>query len=284
MALWNYANGALDDAKRDTFKAVFTQWGMDPIWKTAGLTGVPAVRHFPDAVASDTYVSLDEASAQTADGQPGRVDVVGFTPQYDETRRLWFADLTIDLAGSPAEFLKNATYAPFVRLALVRYQPHALDDARISRVVLAGFAQLTPDRTALVTADPYHPRTLRIVVSGVAPSAPLPEGPGVKPARPTHVQVRVQKRTPLGGDLGWEDAPADEATVTRFYEGQGLDQPNLALWVGAVTFIEAPPADGYRLLVEEFEYISANYTHDRRAPGRLIYAETFLVDAALVGQ
>ncbi len=82
VALWNYANGVLDDAKRDTFKAFFTQWGMDPIWKTAGLTGVPEVRHFPDAVASDTYVSLDEASAHTADGQPGRVDVVGFTPQY----------------------------------------------------------------------------------------------------------------------------------------------------------------------------------------------------------
>jgi hypothetical protein len=285
VALWNGANGLLDDAKRDTFKGLFTQWGMDPIWKTAGLTGVPAVRHFPDAVASDTYVSLEEASAHSASGQPGHVDVVGFTPQYDDTRGLWFADLTMDLAGSQAEFLTNATYAPFVRLALVRYQPHALDDARISRVVLAGFAQLTPDRTALVTSDPHHPRTLRIVVSGVAPSAPLPQGPGVKPARPTHVQVRVQKRTPLGGDLGWEDAPADEAAVTQFYEGQGLNQPNLALWIGAVAFAEVPSADGWRLLVEEYEYISANYTDsDRRAPGRLIYAETFLVDAALVGQ
>jgi hypothetical protein len=52
-----------------------------------------------------------------------------------------------------------------------------------------------------------------------------------------------------------------------------------------VAFAEVPSADGWRLLVEEYEYISANYTDsDRRAPGRLIYAETFLVDAALVGQ
>lgn len=283
VALWNGSMGALDDATRDKFKAYFTQWGMDPIWKTAGLSGAPGVRHFPDAVSSDTFVSLDEVDARTSTGAPGRVDVVGFAPQYDPERRLWFADLTIDLAGSPAEFIAQATYSPFVRLALVRYQPHALDDARISRVVLAGFSQLTPDRSAMVTADPYHPRTLRVVVSGVAPSAPVPIGPAPeKPARPTEVRVRVQRRTPDGGDLGWQDAPAVEATVTRFYEGQGLFQPNLALWIGNVSFAAPPAADTYRLLIEEFEYVSATYAEGRRAPGRLIYAETVLVDGPLV--
>ena len=284
VALWNGANGVLDDAARDKFKAFFTQWGMDPIWKTTDLASAPAIRHFPDAVAADTRVSLEEASARMADGQAGRVDVVGFEPEFDASRNLWFADLTIDLAGSPAEFLAKSTYAPFVRLALVRYQPHALDDARISRVVLAGFAQLTPDRTALVTADPHHPRTLRVVVSGVAPTGPLPKGPAIeKPARPTHVNVRVQKRPMGGGELDWVDAPAAEAAVTQFYEGGALFQPNLELWVGAVTFAASPKPGAYRLLVEEYEYISANYSNGRHAPGRLIYAETFEVDAALVG-
>ena len=118
---------------------------MDPIWATAGFSFAPAVYNFPDAVESDYGVSLEESSAAISSTQPGRVDVVGFTPQFDEVRGLWFADLTIDL---------GPTYSPFIRLALVRYQPHALDDARISRVVLAGFAQLTPDRSALVAADP----------------------------------------------------------------------------------------------------------------------------------
>lgn len=283
VTLWSESSGTLDASARDRFKPFITQWGMDPIWKTAGLTNAPAVRHFPDAVASDRFVSLEEASAGSAAGEPGRVDVVGFEPRYDPERRLWFADLTIDVAGTPEEFISQATYAPFVRLALVRYQPHALDDARISRVVLAGFAQLTPDRTAVVTADPHHPRTLRVVVSGVAPSGPVPSGPAPqKPTRPTEVQVRLQKRTPAGGDLGWQDAPAAEATVSRFYEGQGLFQPNLALWIGAVQFAKTPAADTYRLLVEEFEYIAANYAEAGRAPGRLIYAETFAVDGALV--
>jgi hypothetical protein len=93
----------------------------------------------------------------------------------------------------------------------------------------------------------------------------------------------VQKPTDLGVELGWEDAPATEATVTQFYEGQGLLQPNLALWIGAVTFAATPAPGSYRLLVEEFEYISATYTDGGRAPGRLIYAETFEVDSALVG-
>jgi hypothetical protein len=273
VALWSSQNGMLNDTTRDKFKPFFTQWGMDPIWATAGLSFAPAVYNFPDAVESDYGVSLEESSAAISSTQPGRVDVVGFTPQFDEVRGLWFADLTIDL---------GPTYSPFIRLALVRYQPHALDDARISRVVLAGFAQLTPDRSALVTADPHHPRTLRVVVSGVAPRGPLPTGPGVKPARPTHVRVRVQKRKAFGGDLGWGDAPAAEASATQFYEGPGIGQPDLALWVGAVTFASVPPPGAYRLLIEEFEYVSADYTEGRQAPGRLIFAETFEVDGGLM--
>jgi hypothetical protein len=276
VALWNSANGPLNDVNRDKYKNVFTQWGMDPIWDTAPLRAAPEIRHFPDAVASDTYVSLEEASARISGSDPGRVDVVGFEPQFDADRKLWFADLTIDLLDGP-------TYAPFVRLALVRYQPHALDDARISRVALAQFAQLTPDRVATVTADPYHPRTLRVAVSGVAPNGPPPGGPAPdRPARPTHVQVRVQKKAPGGGELEWHDAPAAEASVTQFYEGQALFQKYLGLWVGSVTFTIAPAVGAYRLLIEEFEYISAKYAENRRAPGRLIYAEIIEVDAAMV--
>lgn len=273
VALWSGLNGALDEAARDKFKPFFTQWGMDPIWKTATLSYAPGTFSFPDAVEQDYGVSLEESSAALPAGGPGRVDVVGYSPQFDKERGLWFADLTIDT---------GATYSPFVRLALVRFQPHALDDARISRVVLADFAQLTPDRTATVTADPHHPRTLRITVSGLAPTAPPPLGPGVKPPRPTHVNVRVQRRTDATTDLGWADAPEGDATVTQLYEGSGLGQPDLALWIGGVTFTAPPPAGTYRLLIEEFEYITADYMDGRNAPGRLIYAETFDVDAGLL--
>jgi hypothetical protein len=276
VALWSGANGVLDAHSRDKFKPFITQWGMDPIWQTAGLGFVPGTFNFPDAVETDFGVSLEESSAANPPAGTGRVDVVGFTPQFDESRGLWFADLTVNL---------GSTYAPFIRLALVRYQPHALDDARISRVVLAGFSQLTPDRAAMVTADPHHPRTLRVVVSGVAPRGPQPEGPGQPhPPRPTHVAVRVQRRGAVSSDLAWDDVPPTVATVMQFYEGPGLGHPDLGLWVGAVTFAAAPAPGQFRLLIEEFEFISANYSDQGKAPGRLIYAEIFAIDATLVNE
>jgi hypothetical protein len=277
VALWSTANGPLNDTQRDKFKPFITEWGMDPIWQTADLSSAPGIYNFPDAVESDSSVSLEESSAAKSATEPGRVDVAGFTPQYDSTRQLWFADLTVNL---------GATYSPFLRLALVRYQPHALDDARISRVVLAGFAQLTPDRVATVTADPYHPRTIYVTVSGVAPRGPQPNGPGEpRPARPTHIEVHVQQQSVSGSDLSWQDVPVSVATITQIYEGPGVNQPEMALWFGTISFTSTPGPGQFRILVEEFEFISASYaTPDRKVPGRLIYAETFSVDAALVRQ
>jgi hypothetical protein len=45
---------------------------------------------------------------------------------------------------------------------------------------------------------------------------------------------------------------------------------------------EHPRGGKFRLLIEEFEYVSASYAEGRQAPGRLIYAETFAVDAGLI--
>jgi hypothetical protein len=254
--LWSSENGTFDEKARDKFKPYITQWGMDPIWQSDELSGVPGAWNFPDAAAVDYAVSLEEANAGRH-GRAGRVDVVGFAPQYDNERRLWFADLTLDTL--------TATYAPFVRLALVRYQPNALLDAKISRVALADFAQLTPDRSAVVTSDPYRPRTVNVVVSGVAPRAP----------GRNRVSVRVQKRDPaVETDLGWRDVSTAEATVATRIDGTASSQPDLALWAGTVSFATAPKPGQFRLLIEEREYIGQ---------GRLIFIEAFELDHTLVG-
>jgi hypothetical protein len=276
VALWSDANGSLDQAQRDKFKPFFTQWGMDPIWQTGALGDAPDTGNFVGFAEQDRDVSLDE--------NPGRVSVVGFEPQYDETRKLWLADLTINL---PSE-----TYMPFVRLALVRYQPHALADAKVSRVVLADFAQLTPDRSAMVTADPHHPRTMRVVVSGVAPRGPAaviqaePMPKNLSP-RPTRIRVRVQQRDDaIDSDLAWKDVGHDVAKVTPEKDGPVASDADLAIWVGTVQFVNKPAAGEFRLLIEEHEFISANYTEVEhgvvRQPSRLIYAEIFALDEALV--
>ena len=286
VALWSYANGSLDKVNRDKFKPFFTQWGMDPIWRTDNLGGAPDIYNFVGYDEFDCNVSLEETSVRDAQEKPGRISVVGFGPQFDKTRGLWFADLTINV---PSE-----TYMPFVRLALVRYQPHALADAKVSRVVLADFAQLTPDRSAMVTSDPHHAKTIRVVVSGVAPRGPDPVFHG-QPAdkfgvhRPTQIRVRVQQRDEaLASDLAWNDVPPTVAKVTADFDDFVQNQPNLALWAGSISFAKTPEVSRYRLLIEEYEYVSANFTLGRgrapEPPGRLIYAEIFELDDALISE
>ncbi|GAB4429679.1 MAG: hypothetical protein Kow0031_10270 [Anaerolineae bacterium] len=286
VALWSYENGALTAGSRDKFKPFITQWGMDPIWRTANLTGVPSTYNFPDAVSIDQAVTLEERTAANDKGKPGRINVVGFPVEFDPARGLWYADLTLNTFSE--------TYMPFVRLALVRYQPHALTDAKVSRVVLADFAQLTPDRSALVTSDPHHPRTLRVVVSGVAPRGPqaVVKGrhrPQTLSKHPTQIRVRVQQRDPaIATDLTWRDVAPEVALVNAAFDDHVNNQPDLELWAGTVTFARRPEAGQYRLLIEEYEYISANYVlvegRTAHQPGRLIYAETFELDDTLVNE
>ena len=235
-------------------------------------------------MASESALSLQEHTPDAADGKPGRVDVVGFPVQFDEDRKLWFCDVTLNTSSS--------SYMPFVRLALVRYQQYALPDAKLSRVVLADFVQLTPDRSAIVTADPYHSRTLRVTVSGPAPQGPVPKNQGVSktPHPATQVFVSVQQRVgALSSDLAWEDA-AGAATIHTDFAGALPDNHDLQLWTGTVTFAEQPKSGHYRLMISEYEYITAgsqvaaSQSVGRRvaqAPrGRLIYGETVEIDAA----
>jgi hypothetical protein len=287
VAIWSYQNGSLDQAARDKFKPFFTQWGMDPIWDTHSLASVPNVFDFPDTDDHEFDLSLEEASARQPDGKsPGRISVAGFAPQFDEGRGLWFADLTINLPSK--------TYMPFVRLALVRYQPRALADAKVSRVVLADFAQLTPDRSAMVTADPHHPRTVRVVVSGVAPRGPAAviqaePSPENLSLRPTRIRVRVQQHDEtINSDLAWKDVAPDVAKVTPEKDGPVASDADLVIWAGTVQFVNKPAAGEFRLLIEEHEFISANYTEVEHGiaqqPSRLVYAEIFALDEALVNE
>jgi hypothetical protein len=283
VALWSTQNGTLD---RDKFKPFITQWGMDPIWKTADLFGIPTAFNFAGGSQPEFALSLEEpAAAALPNGPPGFIDVVGFVPEFDASRGLWFADLTVNTFA--------ATYTPFVRLALVRYQPHALPDAKVSRVVLADFAQLTPDRAAMVTSDPFHPRTLRVVVSGVAPQGPPPVSearpapPGPTPP-PTEIRLHVQQRDPFFvSDLAWIDAGPGVATITVQQSGAASGQPDLELFAATVNFAQPPAAGEFRLVIEEVEHVSADYTAIEGGgtgwPGRLIYAEIFEIDAGLAG-
>jgi hypothetical protein len=256
--------------------ALITQWGADPIWDTEAVPLIPAADpfSFPDAVAFERGLSLDQ-TVQLAENAPpvqAIVDVAGHQVHFDREQRLWYCDISFNLEA----------YAPFVRLAVARYQPYALNDAKLSRAALADFVQLTPDRAAVVTADPYHPQRLRVTVSGVAPSGPIQ----------TLITVDVQRRdSAIASDLGWTDVSAAIAQVKR--EPLAV-QPDSALWSGTIEFASPPDVDSFRLLIREYEFIPADPgvttgvefrpPAGGSIPGRLIYAETILIDSALVSQ
>lgn len=263
----------IDD--RERWKAFITQWGVDPIWNAPGLFAYPMANHFPNRAAFESGLSLPG-------GAPGKVAVAGFPVHFDYDSQRWFADITVDI-GSEA-------YTPFIRLALARYQPNALIDAKLSPAGLADFAQITPQRSAALTADPYHPRRLRLTVSGPAPERGKLALPGNR--LPAQVSVSLQRRDPnIPGELGWQDAPAG-AAVIRQETNPAPALPKLVRWTGTIDFAALPEPGEYRLVVREHEYLplhSGRTAHTprprltpRRWAPRLIYAETFEIDAALI--
>ncbi len=109
-----------------------TQWGLDPLWDTALPKHRTKATDFLRRVA-DEPVALRELPATT-------VHVVGHRVYWDDDRHLWYCDIELD---------PGASYMPFVRLALVRYQPNSLPEAKISKVALADFSQMLPRRRAV---------------------------------------------------------------------------------------------------------------------------------------
>jgi hypothetical protein len=244
VVLWPSALPAPDYASREEFKPYFTQWGADPIWKSGDLDAVPGVGDFPDASQSAESLELPNAMA---------VDVAGHTVEYDAGRKLWYCDV---------QFVTTLAYAPFVRLALARYQPHSIPGVELSRVVLADFAQLAPTRSAVMTIDPGDPRRARLFVGGLAPQAPTR----------SIIEVAVeQRRGDVETDLGWQPAPTAAVTVAE--DQPAPSSPDAVLWMGSVTFATAPAPGHFRVVIREYEVLPVGGDAAAQAfAKRLVYA------------
>jgi hypothetical protein len=258
VVLWPAASPAPDDDQREAAKAVITQWGADPVWTTGTLAAVPGVGQFPAAVRSGAGLSLQE-SAQL-------VDVAGHRVAYDRGRRLWYCDIQLD----PGE-----VYAPFVRLALARYQPRSIAGVELSHAVLSDFAQLTPDRSATLTVDPATPERARLVVVGTGPSAPT------KSVITATVEAR---RTDVHSDLGW--APAAPAVVQVDEDMPAPAQAGSVLFSAQIRFAKRPTPGAFRVVVREFEILPVDpplVTLDDgpQLGSRLVYASILDLDYPL---
>jgi hypothetical protein len=218
-----------------------THWGRDPLWGAALPAGGPFIHQFPLRTAVGTGLSLQETTKAT-------VTVVGHTPRYDPTRGLWYCDIQVD-AGS--------SYTPFVRLALCRYQPWSIDDAHLSRVVLADFAQLLPERRAAftrragaVSVSVSGPGSYTSVATRLTGTPDGPVGDGLSRRMGATVQ-----RLPAGADpdLGWVDTGDEITLAATTTSGLGA-----VTWAGTVPVPDAPAGTTQRVLVREYELLETD--------------------------
>jgi hypothetical protein len=231
--------------------------GQDPA-RAGAPVRFPTAASFLNATATKVRVPLREIAAN--------VTVVGFVPVYDATTNRWFADIDIDTGDA---------YFPFVRLALVRYQPDALDGCHISRVVLADIAMTVPDRTLTVTRATGEPLSVEMSLTG--PSYGAVAGPGGVRTDATalgQVTAMLQERLPAvaDDDLGWSDVAGAGVQFDVTTAG------SRTTWSGT---LRLPPADGVArriAVVERDAFVSDAETAD--ADGllhRVTYAELITV-------
>ncbi len=209
--------------------AFCTEWGLDPIHLSADLPAAysPSLSACTSAVRTQAGLSLDEAPNRNA-------SVAGHLVAFDPDRRLWYSDITI-AAGQ--------AYFPFIRLALARYQPFSVDGAHLSRLVLADFIQLTPDRTATVTFDPQSPGMVRVALSGPAPAGST---------NLVTAGIEQQAAEATDPDLGWAAVTNSGAIVTLSLQKSHARVRNAVnTWSGS---LRAPSGGGrLRLVLREYE-------------------------------
>ena len=245
------------DTDEQRFRTLVAQ---DPIRAGATLqTATPAM--FLGWARLDR-VKLPEAPGGELPDQPGPFTVAGYAPAFDAETDLWYCDISLDTGQA---------YFPFVRLALVRYQPDSLANCHLSRVLLADIVQTLPDRTATLVRDPADPGTVQVSVTGPGYTA-IRGAHGVQadPAARARVRAQVEQADPAVADevLRWQPTADAPFTLTEMVGPAG------STWIGSVPV----PAAGVsqRLLVTEEEVLATDRGVDpTELIGRVVFAATF---------
>jgi hypothetical protein len=272
---------------------VVSQWGQDPAWRSTPVQNRAMAFELDDLMHVTRLDDRPEAARPVTqpvilayEGVQGRpnVTVLGYRPEYNYERGLWYVDVAID----PGDRIW-----PFVRLVVCRYQPNSLPGCELSPPVKCDFQQLLPERTASVARTDV--RHVRVVVSGAigtrdgGTTEPFPP-----PADSRHAAIRrnrimvarLQKADPnLPTDLGWDTVD----TVELIVRGTGRTAAEAA-WVGELTSPEdiplARPGEnpGWRVAIEEWELLPGDPdpTGFTAVPlpsvrRRLVYAESLML-------
>jgi len=257
---------------RPAAQQVTSAWGRDPLVPGDPVDTNLTVTDFPLAANSPLYGKW--VLGFNVPGTTTPAIVVPHAVAFDASVGKWYCDISVRLGNA---------YRPFIRLALVRFQPYALPTSHLSTATLVDAAQLSPTRTVTITGS----GTLRRVsVSGPAYSSAFTGLPNeVAAARNSQfqpgplVQVQVQRRQSGGSltssdpDVGWADVVGRLYTLTQ--------NPTLA-GDGATRFladgvdISVPAGYERRIVVREYErdtrpLVSSDYRQ------RLVFADSLVI-------
>jgi hypothetical protein len=172
--------------------------GADPGYPYVTHLGGDPVRRAGDAPLLDAGSMRNAAHVTQLRDDPilANATIFGYEPSFDSAAERWCCDIDIDTGSA---------YFPFVRLALVRYQPHALEGCHLSPVTVVDSVQTLPDRFLTVTreADAHASVTLRgPTYAAVADHT----GEISEPSALAAVSAQFERRDPAVLDdlLGWE--------------------------------------------------------------------------------
>ena len=174
--------------------------------------------------------------------EEGSVGLVIYDVQWSEQHKLPFADI---------EFMSQRAFMPLVRLALARYQQHAIEYCELSRIVHADFVPLTPGRA--VTVSKLNRRSWKLEMRGYSYADP---GTGFDIAAPNvrtsvvEAQIEVMPRNTPEDVAAWRplgpgvELNADAVEPWRFH------------WTGRVKIVDFEYLSRLwrrRLLIREYE-------------------------------
>ncbi|MFE7332703.1 hypothetical protein ACFU8W_49370 [Streptomyces sp. NPDC057565] len=222
-----------------------TMWGRDPIRQSgsAPLIGYPR--------PADLLGAVDETLPQG--------HAMGYPVKYDETRRLWYADV---------RFQAQNTYQPFVRLRVARLQRYALltpEDLRLSAGVDAGFVQLPARRQAIAA---FVGKEATVTVTG-----PVPPAGAVGMSTRMTARVQVRGVSSIDDPAQWGDV--QDLSAMADLALKSVTGP-IGTWTGKLTLPVEPSVrpQHQRLVVQEIEEIQSG----TRGPiQRVSYLDTFTV-------
>ncbi len=254
VVMWPYSSVGTGLTKLEPF---VTQWGYDPLFTTPGHlpSDWPKLSHFKEKRWSRTGLSLAEA--------PGTSPMcAAYDVNYDADTDRWFADLVID---------QGTAYFPFIKLALARFQNYSLSGLELSSVVIADFAQLTPERNASI-AWASDRSSFTLTVTG--------ETYGVNhPHKSATVTATVERKQPSQDVVGWTAVTAETEVTriarTRLEVAKGI---TVGRWQKTITMPSRGADFEYRIVVREYEWFSSYDENGTTTPvSRLVYAETLPV-------